>query len=206
MQVSWLDPRGNSISIDWNNVNLGQGKGSAAPSHFDRPFRKTTDSSNTYKNNYKNWPHPTRNATQKPKHRVCPVRTLSLLNITNASLATSTMATYKHCMILLLGLLALATNVFATRVRYVASFDNGIGKDPGSTGRNGQIADAHAKPLLDGISQWSSGKYKASQHAQTKIITVVPAQRVKTKGEASQAVQDMVHLVCTKLKECGKTD
>ena len=111
------------------------------------------------------------------------------------------MATYKH---LLLLLLFLTVDVLGARVAYTAWYREGLGGRPASTKRYGTIKDEHVQPLLDHIEEWSHRKYQA-EAGEHDIITVKPFHRTQTKAQASQVVQDEVHLVCRKLKECGPT-
>jgi hypothetical protein len=114
------------------------------------------------------------------------------------------MSIQKNLFLLILGLILLATVALGARVTYTAWYTQGLGGHPAFTSRHGTIAEEHVEPLLEHIAQWSSGKYTAAT-SRHNLITVGAHQRVHTKNEASQVVQDMVHLVCQHLKECGAT-
>lgn len=114
------------------------------------------------------------------------------------------MAIYKNLLLLVLGLVLLATDVLGPRVVYTAWYTQGLGGHPSSTSPRGTIADEHVQPLLDHIAQWSGGRYTASR-SRHNLISISAHQHVHTKNEASQVVQNMIHLVCQHLRECGAT-
>lgn len=114
------------------------------------------------------------------------------------------MAIHKDLFLLILGLILLATDVLGARVTYTAWYTQGLGGHPAYTSRHGTIADGHVEPLIEHISQWSGGRYTAAR-SRHNLITVRAHQRVHTKNEASQKVQNMVHLICQHLRECAAT-
>lgn len=108
------------------------------------------------------------------------------------------MAIYKNYLILVLGLLALATNVLAANIKFTAKYNEGLGGHPGSTGKNIEKSDEKGSAILQHIGQWSQGRYKAaiseSRHAKKEIINVELVTPVQTKGQASDEVQNMIQM------------
>jgi hypothetical protein len=114
------------------------------------------------------------------------------------------MATSKHLLLLLLGLIFLTVDVLGARVAYTAWYREGLGGKPGSTRRYGQLKDVDVEPLLAHIEEWSGRKFQA-ERGEHNIIIVRPFHRTRTKTQASGVVQEEIQLVCRKLKECGPT-
>ena len=108
------------------------------------------------------------------------------------------MAFYKNYLILVLGLLALATNVLAANIKFTAKYNEGIGGQPSSTGKNIEKPDDEASAILQNIGQWSHGRYKAaiseSKYAKKEIINVELVTPVQNKGQASDEVQNMIQM------------
>lgn len=98
----------------------------------------------------------------------------------------------------------LITGVFSARVSYSAKYEHGLGGKSGHTSRLGSIEDNHVDTLILNIGRWSNGRYTA-KHSRHSMVLMRPVREVKTEGQANQEVQDMIHLVCQKLPECGST-
>ena len=59
--------------------------------------------------------------------------------------------------------------------------------------------------IVSKIGTWSGGKYKASKHAATGIITVTNNSPAANKAAASSMVQDMQHTVVQGLKSSSRS-
>jgi len=74
------------------------------------------------------------------------------------------------------------------------------GKGGAEKKAGGNIDDSKDELVLKNMKEWSHNKFKASQHAATKIITVQLVDNVKTKNEASDAITQAQQLVNQKTK------
>ena len=110
--------------------------------------------------------------------------------------------------VIILFLLSLATNVLAARVNYVAEY-HGVGID-GKEGiqkekkAGGNVEDPK-DAIVSRIGTWSNGKYKASKHAATGIITVTNNSPASGKSAATSMVQDMQQTVNQGLKSVSRS-
>ena len=110
--------------------------------------------------------------------------------------------------VIILFLLSLATNVLAARVNYVAEY-NGVQID----GKPGLVKEKKAggsvedpkDSIVSKIGTWSGGKYKASKHAATGIITVTNTSPAANKAAATSMTQDMQHTVVQGLKSSSRS-
>jgi hypothetical protein len=119
------------------------------------------------------------------------------------------MAAYKNILIFVLGFLALATNVFAGRLTYAVTYNQGMKGQPQTTTRavKKAIPDDHIASIKANIGTWSKGLYGAKQNDKTGILLVSPVKNVDTAAQARNTMEDMMKLVCDKLKECpAKSD
>ncbi|CAN8100470.1 unnamed protein product [Discula destructiva] len=101
----------------------------------------------------------------------------------------------------------LAGEALGANVNYVMSYN---GKDLKGNAAvvkekkaGGSIADDKADDLVKSMGTWSGGKYEASQHAATKIITVINAKSkgaLASKSAASDAVSDAQQIVNKNIK------
>ena len=112
---------------------------------------------------------------------------------------------YLGSMSMLLVLFALIGNAVAGKIVYSAKYKNGLGGNPAFTQRLGALSDAHELLVVQHISEWSEGKYKAVENARHNLVTVSPVALVDNKAQASAEVQAMVNLVCLKTQECAPT-
>jgi hypothetical protein len=93
----------------------------------------------------------------------------------------------------LFAVLLLAADVLATRVVYSGRYDDN-GKTA-STKKLTELDDDKADKVKDNVKDWSDGKFDASKHHLTGILTVFNTANAASKGAASQLVQDMQSLV-----------
>lgn len=62
------------------------------------------------------------------------------------------MAFYKNYLILVLGILALATNVLAANIKFTAKYNEGLGGHPGSTGKKHR--EVRREGIGDSAAHW----------------------------------------------------
>lgn len=110
---------------------------------------------------------------------------------------------FKNYLFLLLGVLALATNVLSVRVSYASRIANlEVGN---RVGKNANIPDDQVQTVLNGVHGWSGGQFTASQSKHGMII-IQGAQEFPDKNSANTAVQNIQHQVSSHVNNAGGGD
>lgn len=106
----------------------------------------------------------------------------------------------KNYVLLVLGILALATNVLSTRLTYVGRVENAkIGeRQP----KFGTVDDNQADAVLRGVPEWSNGAFKAEWSTSApNLIKVQSTREYPNKNEANTAVQNIQYQVSRNLRQ-----
>ena len=111
---------------------------------------------------------------------------------------------FKNSLFLLLGVLALVTNVLSVRINYAAKITGG-GVGDRVTKNGGTIPDEHADLVLNGVHGWSNGEFRAarSRHA-PNLITIQQTQEFPNSNAANTAVQNIQHRVSQHVNAAGQ--
>lgn len=100
--------------------------------------------------------------------------------------------------------LMLASDAFASKVNYVMSYNGKNLEGAASTQKEkkagGTIDDSKDALLLANMGIWSGGKFKATQHAATKIITVQNVNLAASQNAAIDMVTQARQLVNKNIK------
>ena len=99
--------------------------------------------------------------------------------------------------VLLLAFLLLASNVFAGRINYSAKYKDG--DKISRTSKNANVPDDKEQDIIDHMREWSDNKYEAGK-SRHNIIQVTNIEIAESKGEASEEVKDMQHIVNKNIK------
>ena len=110
---------------------------------------------------------------------------------------------FKNYLFLLLGVLALATNVLSARVSYAARIANlEVGN---RVSKSANIPDDQVQKVLDGVHGWSGGQFRASQSRHGMVI-IQGTQDFPDKNSANTAVQNIQHEVSSNVNNAGGGD
>ncbi|RAL10194.1 uncharacterized protein BO97DRAFT_426721 [Aspergillus homomorphus CBS 101889] len=116
-----------------------------------------------------------------------------------------TMAKFGFSVFMLLGLLLLATDVLATRVKYNAYYNQVVHKDGKEVTEKKTNSDMRTIPddketeVKDGIHGWSGGKYRARE-SRFNMLYIETTSTLASNKEAKDAVEDMRSLVNKHIK------
>ena len=100
--------------------------------------------------------------------------------------------------LLLLAFLLLATDVFAARINYSASYKDG--DKISHTSKNKEVPDDKEQLIVDNMRTWSDDKYEAHKNARVRLIQVTNLKDAASKGKASEEVQEMQKIVNDHIK------
>lgn len=107
---------------------------------------------------------------------------------------------FKNHLFLLLGVLALATNVLSARVSYAARIANlEVGN---RVSKSANIPDDQVQKVLDRVHGWSRGEFRASQSRHGMVI-IQGTQDFPDKNSANTAVQNIQHQVSVNVNNAG---
>lgn len=104
------------------------------------------------------------------------------------------MTTYKSIYLFLLGLLLLSINVVATRINYIARYQDDPTKDLEKVQLESNIPDGQEDNVIKNTSQWSRGKFRA-YYNKRQILSVEAVEVQRTKRRANQLVQEIQRLI-----------
>ena len=107
------------------------------------------------------------------------------------------MAFYKNYLILVLGILALATNVLAANIKFTAKYNEGLGGHAGSTGKNIEKSDEKGSAILQTLDNGpmvGTGLLSVRANMQRRKSSMSSLLRLQAKGQASDEVQNMIQM------------
>lgn len=104
------------------------------------------------------------------------------------------MALYKNYIILLVSVLALASNVFAARLQFLAKYSEGGLQGHGGTEKKaaGECDSKNDDSLISKASEWSGGAFHARRARLPNMIYVESVHTYQTQGQASSAIQHAI--------------